>query len=247
MNLILASQSIGRKKLLDMLDIPYRIVPSHIDEENIIGKNPIDTLILRAQAKAEEVVNRLQLSDISCQLLKNKLKSDSRQPTAILILSADSGAIIDDKNLPVNERLLGKPKDHQDGVRMLKLLSGRTHRLVTAVTIVSTLSSVINNINLIDTSLVTFRKLSDHDIENYLKTTDYQRFAGGYALFAHHDCRKPTLKELLEIKIYKKPENLDGKVLVAHEFITKIEGSLSNVIGLPLEKVIPYFKKQSLC
>ncbi len=63
-----------------------------------------------------------------------------------------------------------------------------------------------------DRSYVTFRKLSDEDIELYLKNTDYTRFAGGYAISS------------------------------SQNFISKIEGSVSNVIGLPLEKVIPILK-----
>ena len=61
----------------------------------------------------------------------------------------------------------------------------------------------------VDRSYVTFRKMNNEDIKLYLKVTDYTKFAGGYAVSS------------------------------AQSFITKIEGSISSVIGLPLEKVIP--------
>lgn len=68
-----------------------------------------------------------------------------------------------------------------------------------------------------DVSRVTFRKLTDSDIKRYLKYTDYTRFTGGYALVAS-----------------------------PQDFVTKVEGSISNVIGLPMEKIIPILQKNKL-
>lgn len=195
MQLILASASIGREFLLKGLKIPYKVIPSNIDEDKIVEKNLLETIKLRAKLKGESVANKI-----------NQQLTISNQQ--FLILSADTEVIL-------GNQLLGKPKDYKNAVRMLRMLSGKTHEVVTAVYIL--LLSLKSPKRLIysgfDRSLVTFHKLTDKDINLYLSLTDYTRFTGSYALVAS-------------------PQN----------FITKIEGSISNVIGLPLEKVIPIFR-----
>jgi len=179
MRLILASASEGRKELLSYLKIPFEVIPSNIDEEKIVGKTPLETLQLRARLKGEDVASSHKKA---------------------IILSADSGAILDGK-------LIGRPKDYDDAVRILSTLSGKTHEFITAIYL-----SQLSDLKVYedyDTSFVTFRKLEKSDIKRYLTITTYTRYAGGYAIAS------------------------------AQDFITKIEGSISNVIGLPLEKVIP--------
>jgi len=208
MHLALASASVGRKDLLLHLKIPFTTVPSTLDEDKIWGKNPLSTLQLRAKLKGEEVVKKIATRrytlDAKCSL----------------ILSADSGAIIDNQ-------LIGKPKNYKDAVRILKTLSGKTHEFVTAIYVIifrhlagkkiaSTSDTEVKIWQTYDTSFVTFRKLSDEDIKLYLSLTKYTKFAGGYALAS------------------------------AQNFITKVQGSISNVIGLPMEKVIPIFRENKL-
>lgn len=217
MNLILASQSQGRKKLLDYLNIPFEIIPSKLDEEKIIGKSPVETLRLRARLKGEEVTNQLlsppkqprSPNQFQKQKLSLTIKQFNNLAMEYLILSADSGAII-------NDELIGKPKDYDNAVNILKKLSGKTHQYVTCTYIIklSTNKSKGKEIILDDTdiSYVNFRKLEAEDITLYLRLTDYQRFAASYVLIS------------------------------AQNFITKIEGSISSVIGLPLEKLIPILR-----
>ena len=64
MQLILASSSLGRKQLLSYLKIPFIVMPSTLNEEKIIGKNPLDTLRLRAKLKGEEVFRMLQCNNV---------------------------------------------------------------------------------------------------------------------------------------------------------------------------------------
>lgn len=193
MKLVLASQSLGRKKILDSLKIPYEITPSNIDEDSIIAGNPLETIKLRAKMKGEEVGNRIKNQEVRIKENKN-----------ILLLSADSGAILDNN-------LIGKPKDYQDGLRIFKILSGKTHEFVTAVYLMNN-SDIFQDYT---TSYVTFRKLSEWDIKRYLNVTPYTRYAAGYATSTQ-------------------------------DFITRIEGSITNVIGLPLEIIIPIFRKNGL-
>lgn len=203
--LILASKSEGRKKLLEYLKIPFEIIPSAIDEEKIIARSPIDTLRLRARLKCEDVA--------------------ARPAVAGLIISADSGAIL-------GNQLIGKPKDRNDALRILSLLSGKTHLFATAVYIIKLQTNSSNNttpgvlrsdspgvlkaeivLNGISKSFVTFRKLKGEEIDFYLSKTDYKRFAASYAIVS------------------------------AQDFITEVKGSISNVIGLPLELLVPILKK----
>src|SRR3989338_8241257 len=125
---ILASSSLGRKKLLSYLKITFAIIPSEIHEEKIIGKDPLDTLVLRARAKAESVCKKI-CSSANYQL----------QTTNYIIVSADSGAIIDNQ-------LIGKPKNHPEAQNILTLLSGRTHDFITAVNIIKIHNNITKNI-----------------------------------------------------------------------------------------------------
>lgn len=193
--LILASSSLGRKKLLSYLKIPFKIIHSDLDEEKTIGKDPLATLRLRSKLKGETVAGKILKKDI-------KLSH--------LIISADSGAILDN-------RLIGKPKSKVEAVSMLRILSGRTHNFITAINIIKLQNNITKNIlETYDESFVTFRILSPDDIEFYLSVTDFTRYAGSYALIS------------------------------AQNFITKVKGSLSNVIGLPLEIVAPVLIKEIL-
>ncbi|KKS97672.1 MAG: maf protein, septum formation protein [Candidatus Gottesmanbacteria bacterium GW2011_GWA2_43_14] len=190
-SLILASQSLGRKKLLEYLKIPFEIVHSQLDEEKIIAPTPEKTLQLRAKLKGEEIALKIAKPAI--------------------IISADSGAIL-------GRKLLGKPKDRQEAVGIFKRLAGKKHKYVTSTYIIKiytnkTKSVIFQSDNV---SFVTFRKMSDDGINFFLDRTEFTRFAAGYILVS------------------------------AQDFITKVEGSLSNVIGLPLEDVIPVLKKEGL-
>lgn len=198
MTLILASQSEGRKALLSTLNIPFEIIPSCIDEDKIIASTPLITIKLRAKLKAEAILTQLTTYNL--------------QPTTIL--SADSGAIL-------NNKLIGKPKDYQDAIRIFQSLSGTTHKLVTAVFLISQIGPISQIRQDVDTSYVTFRKLAKKTIIQYLSTSSYQKYAGGYAV----------------------PLSAIGDNAYSSSIIARIEGSISNVIGLPLEKIIPILRK----
>lgn len=206
--LILASASLGRKYLLDKLKLDYETIHTDLDEEKIIADNPINTIKLRAKMKGESAAGLLASSHESLKSLK--FLKEKRE---YLILSADTEVILDGK-------LFGKPSSEKEAVKMLKLLSGKIHEVVTAVYISKllklskSLKSLKRSENIYDSSRVTFRKLTDSDIKRYLKYTDYTRYTGGYALVAS-----------------------------PQDFVTKVEGSISNVIGLPMEKVIPVLEK----
>lgn len=182
--IILASESPRRKKLLEQIGLDVKVVPSNIDEK----LNPR----LKPKTQAET------LSTQKARVVSQKY------PDAI-ILAADTLVYI-------NGDILGKPKNIDEGKRMIKKLQGKTHSVITGFTILHGKSKKI----LTDSSetKVTFRKLSDSQIKNYLKKENPLDKAGGYCLQGM------------------------GAVLVE-----KINGDFSNVVGLPLGKVIPALKK----
>lgn len=214
--LILASASKGRKHLLSLLKIPFEILPTESDEDKIVGNTPLETIQLRAKLKAEEALKKLS-SDQAIQLSSY---------FDCLILTADTEVVF-------NNELIGKPKDFEDGKRILRLLSGKTHKVITAIYAIKVDIKVSKNIKKVsfartplvrlkvwedyDRSFVTFRRLSEQEIKRYLSITDYTRCTGGYALLAS-----------------------------PQDFVIRAEGSLSNIIGLPLEKVIPILKENNL-
>ncbi len=221
MKLILASASKGRKHLLNLLKIPYEIMLTDIDEEKIMGKIPLETIQLRAKLKAEEVAKKLS-SYKAIQRSRDKLDSSIARSLDCLILSADTEVVI-------NSQIIGKPKDEKEAIEILKLLSDKTHEVITAIYVTQVKNQRSNikdqkyksNIKKIwkdhDTSYVTFKYLTTQEIRRYLKLTAYTRYTGGYALLAS-----------------------------PQDFVIKTAGSLSNIIGLPLEKVIPILRENRL-
>src|ERR1051326_5244839 len=108
MNLVLASQSPRRKELLAILGYEFSVIPSSVDEMPVSGETPEQYVVRVARDKGMEVASRV---------------------THSIILSADTVVTIDNE-------ILGKPIDKADAVRMLRKLSGREHRVYTAVAII---------------------------------------------------------------------------------------------------------------
>ncbi|PIR07925.1 hypothetical protein COV53_05705 [Candidatus Gottesmanbacteria bacterium CG11_big_fil_rev_8_21_14_0_20_37_11] len=202
MKLILGSRSTGRKNLLSYLKIPFTIRVSSIDEEKIVFPSPQKTIKIRAKMKGEDIAAKIKYSNL-------------KEPT--LIISADSGAVIQNK-------LIGKPKNKAEAVKILSLLSGKTHEFITAIyTILLYKNIKTHQISVkkiwqeVEKSYVIFRELTKGDIERYLSLIDYAKYAASYALDS-----------------------------TPQDFIIRIEGSASNVIGLPLEKIIPILIENKL-
>ena len=147
---ILASKSPRRKELMELLKIPFEIIVSDI-EENIDYDND---LVLEI-----EKLSYLKASDV---FLKH--------PNC-LVIGADTIVRIDNE-------VLGKPHDIEQAKKMLHLLSGNTHEVITGVTIlyqdhVETFSKVAS---------VTFYPLSEKEIEDYINTNEPMDKAGSYAI-----------------------------------------------------------------
>jgi len=179
----LASGSPRRRELLNQMGVAHEVLmPAHggeaVDETPHAGENPEAYALRVAREKAEAGWARL----LACGL--------SVHP----ILAADTTVAVD-------ETILGKPVDAAEAARFLRLLSGREHRVISAVVLKEGARSAQRT----SITRVWFNHLSDADVEHYIATHEYCDKAGGYALQGH-----------------------------AGGFITRIEGSPSGVMGLPL-------------
>ena len=149
--LILASSSPRRRELMRVIGVPFRVVPSRVEETPHAGE-PFRNFVRRAaREKGEEVA--------------------SRYPEAF-VLAADTVVV-------VGNRMLGKPEDRADGARMLRLLQGREHRVHTAVCLLRRSTGYADEA--VETTRVAFRSLTGQEIRAYLRTGESDDKAGAYA------------------------------------------------------------------
>ncbi len=194
-HVLLASQSIGRRQLLEKLGVRFRVAVTQVDESTITDKDPIKLVKRRAAAKLQEVITHPRIYTIS-EEAKN------------IVIAADSMAI-------VGKKIYGKPVDRDDAKRILKELMGRTHTLVTAVAVAHLEGTkLIKKWEKEVITKVTMGKIKPADMETYVTRYDLTRYAGAYA-------------------INDTPWDL----------ITKVDGSYTNVIGLPFEVLLPIFRQ----
>lgn len=178
MKVILASASPRRQELLKEIIPDFEILVANVDEEALVDSDPVETAKKTARAKAEAVA---------------KLRPDA------LIIAGDTVVDIDGEQL-------AKPQDEADAYRMLRRLSGRTHRVVTGMCLI--MPSHIPGSQTMQFQVqtqVTFRELTDEEIWAYIATGEPMDKAGAY-----------------------------GAQGEAAKHIARIEGSLTNVIGLPV-------------
>jgi septum formation protein len=191
---ILASQSVGRRTLLEKLGIRFRVIVTHVDESTITDKDPVRMLQRRAIVKADEILKHpgvYSLSDVA--------KS--------LIIAADTEAII-------GKKTYGKAEDKADAKEIIRDLMGRTHTVVTAVSMVLfDQGKEVKRWNKTAETKVTLRKMTGPEVDLYVSRYDFTRFSAGYALSE-----------------------------TPWDVITKIDGSYTNAIGLPLEIILPVFR-----
>jgi septum formation protein len=149
--LILASESPRRRELLRAVGVPFRVVPSRIEEVPRRGETPLRFVRRAAREKGEEV--------------------GIRHPSSF-ILSADTIVV-------AKGRILGKPADREEGRRMLSLLAGREHLVHTAACLIRADGGYRDALCV--TTRVRFRPLSKEEIAAYLRTGESDDKAGAYA------------------------------------------------------------------
>lgn len=186
-SIVLASASPRRTELLGLANIPHTIHPADIDETLIDGESPHDYVTRMAIEKAQAVAAKI---------------NNQR------ILAADTIVVI-------NGQILGKPRDHLEAVRFLRLLSGKTHLVMTAICVINPMAdSDSRQYSLVHTSRITFLPLTDLQITRYVATGEPLDKAGAYAIQGQ------------------------GSAMIEH-----LSGSYSSVMGLPLAETQALLKR----
>ncbi|MBP3892395.1 MAG: septum formation inhibitor Maf [Solobacterium sp.] len=148
--LILASASPRRQELLEKCGYPFLVDVANIDE----SINP-----------------SLGLSREIMRISKEKAK-------VVLARHQDAVVIGSDTIVTLENEVLGKPQDEKDAVRMLKMLSGQTHQVITGLCILSSKKEFVG----VSVSDVTFEILSEEEINRYVETKEPLDKAGAYAI-----------------------------------------------------------------
>ncbi len=185
--LVLASASPRRQELLRSAGISFVVQPTEIPEVPNDGEAP--------RIFAE-------------RMAREKALAVSHQRPEDFVLGADTIVVVEGK-------ILGKPRDDSDAARMLRLLSGRKHEVITGVCLVAPqlrtenrkLKTVFEDLRS-ETTEVTMCPLTEEDIRFYISTGEPMDKAGAYAIQG-----------------------------IASRWIPRIEGDYSNVVGLPLALV----------
>lgn len=160
--LILASASPRRRELLAQAGYVFDVCPAHIPEEPREGEDPVAYVTRLAREKAESVYERQGPRD---QGNKGTRTAD------VVVLGADTTVTLDG-------HILEKPKDAEDAARMLRLLSGRTHRVITGVAVVSAARTEVAA----EVTAVRFVTLSAEEIAEYVATGEPMDKAGAYGI-----------------------------------------------------------------
>jgi len=154
MKLLLASNSPRRSELLRNAGFDIEVVPSNVDEgEPSPGEPPEQYARRLARTKA--------------------LHGASRAPSGSLVLGADT-------IVAIGGLILGKPSGTFDATRMLHILSGQTHEVITAISLVRAPDQILAVKH--EISFVTFCELSDEEIRSYIATREPFDKAGAYAI-----------------------------------------------------------------
>ena len=150
--LILASKSPARKQLLEKKGVEFTIFPSQFNEKKIKAFSVEDLVNILSYKKAEDVKKHFEKG---------------------LILALDT-------LVSLNNKIIGKPKDDDDARRILTLLSGSTHKVVTGITIWDAKTNA--NRTEISTSKVKFKELSNHYISKYIASKECFGKAGAFSI-----------------------------------------------------------------
>jgi septum formation protein len=200
--LVLGSASPRRREILTRVGIEHRVVVGDADEAMRSGEAPLDYLKRVVLAKLDAVSKALPPEVGACR-------------PALLV--ADTTVILDG-------RILGKPEDEADRLRMILALSGKTHEVATRFVVALADPAAAKGPTWTPrhaetaVSRVTFRDLTSEEARAYAASGEGTDKAGGYAV----------------------QERASG-------FVSRIEGSYTNVVGLPAAEVIVALRRLGLC
>ncbi len=192
--LILASASPRRQELLRNAGFSFAVRPANVHEEPRPGE-PAEQYVQRlAQEKAEAVGAELK-----------------RERDSFVVLGADTTVLVEGA-------MLEKPRDREDAKRMLRLLSGKNHQVITGVCLLvqQLPAQPWRSFVAVETTEVTFEELAEDEIESYVRTGEPLDKAGAYAIQG-----------------------------IASRWIPRIQGCYFNVVGLPVSLVNRMLKEHA--
>jgi len=155
--LVLASASPRRHELLTQAGYAFEVQPAHINEDLHPGEEPLAYVVRLAREKAEAVFETRSTGGADSQ--------------SLIVLGADTTVTLDN-------HILAKPEDAADAARMLRLLSGRTHRVITGVALATSKGVEVAA----EVTAVRFLTLSEEEIAAYIATGEPMDKAGAYAI-----------------------------------------------------------------
>lgn len=186
MKIILGSQSPRRRELMAGLDIPFQAISIDADES---------------------YPTHLTAGDIPLHISLKKAMAYADK------LNNDELLITSDTVVWVDNQMLGKPHNEEEAKRMLQMLSGKTHQVYTAVTFL-TKDSINTPYQFVDKTDVTFRELSNNEIEHYIRQYHPLDKAGAYGI----------------------------QEWIGYIGVSNINGSYFNVMGFPISHVYSYLQ-----
>ena len=189
-NIILASKSKIRAKILNNNGINCTVIPSNVDE-NIIKET------LTKKRISPEIVSK--------NLAELKARKVSQTNPGKIVIGADS--LID-----LNGKIISKPRDRKEAIKILKNLNNKTHYLISSVAVFKDSNMIWN---LTDKAKLTMKNFSDQELEEYLK--------------------KISDDDLYAYNVYQ----IEG---LGKSLFFKIEGDHETIMGLPVKKIKDYFK-----
>jgi septum formation protein len=186
MKIILASQSEYRKRGLELLGLKFEVKPADLDEKAIKHADPEKRVVMLAEAKARAI--------------------GEKEPDSLIVAS--------DYFIVFEGKIYEKPADLAEAKQMLMDFSGKVVDNLCGVAVYNSSTKKITSA--FDHCYMTFRKLSEQEIEKYIHKYPVTRFAGAF--------------------------DTDGSIL----FSEKIEGEPLFAFGMPLSKLIPMLRKQGV-
>ncbi len=159
--LVLASASPRRRELLTQAGFAFEVLPAHIPEDPREGEDPIAYVTRLAREKAEVVF---------CEVTA-KGTGQQRGGEELVVLGADT-------TVTLENHILGKPEDAADATRMLRMLSGRSHHVITGVAVVTAQGAEVAA----EVTAVRFLTMTDEEIAAYVATGEPMDKAGAYGI-----------------------------------------------------------------
>jgi septum formation protein len=187
--LILGSASPRRKDLLTTVGLTFQVLVPEVEEKPRPGEAPLAYALRNAREKSEWIRSRVA-------------REPAKHPEGAIVISADTIVVLDDA-------ILEKPRDRAHAVEMLALLQGRTHTVISGVTLASALVPLPKEETFAVTTEVELKPMSPSEIAAYVQTGEPLDKAGGYAAQG-----------------------------IGSYMVRSIRGSYANVVGLPVAEVV---------